>query len=143
MPVKTEETLWSTCKEYNDYEVICMLETKKKFEVIVLFFFFFSSRRRHTRCSRDWSSDVVLFRSLLVGEAAACLGDLHLDEILVEVQVPKASGGFAYQKFNKRGQDWAIVGVAAVRLNRSEERRVGQECGEQGTESHVQGRKDH
>src|SRR5256884_9927874 len=24
----------------------------------VLAFFFFSSRRRHTRCSRDWSSDV-------------------------------------------------------------------------------------
>src|SRR5216684_6100767 len=24
------------------------------------FFFFFSSRRRHTRCSRDWSSDVSL-----------------------------------------------------------------------------------
>src|SRR5205809_7285095 len=23
-------------------------------------FFFFSSRRRHTRCSRDWSSDVAL-----------------------------------------------------------------------------------
>src|SRR2546429_5018294 len=23
-----------------------------------LLFFFFSSRRRHTRCSRDWSSDV-------------------------------------------------------------------------------------
>src|SRR5205809_4241663 len=26
--------------------------------VLLLFFFFFSSRRRHTRCSRDWSSDV-------------------------------------------------------------------------------------
>src|SRR5712675_2253790 len=26
--------------------------------LICLFFFFFSSRRRHTRCSRDWSSDV-------------------------------------------------------------------------------------
>src|SRR2546422_1085536 len=25
---------------------------------VVHFFFFFSSRRRHTRCSRDWSSDV-------------------------------------------------------------------------------------
>src|SRR2546429_9895372 len=25
---------------------------------IINFFFFFSSRRRHTRCSRDWSSDV-------------------------------------------------------------------------------------
>src|SRR5205809_2911555 len=24
----------------------------------LLLFFFFSSRRRHTRCSRDWSSDV-------------------------------------------------------------------------------------
>src|SRR2546422_4509802 len=24
----------------------------------MVFFFFFSSRRRHTRCSRDWSSDV-------------------------------------------------------------------------------------
>src|SRR2546429_9840238 len=26
--------------------------------LIVVCFFFFSSRRRHTRCSRDWSSDV-------------------------------------------------------------------------------------
>src|SRR5256884_7635163 len=25
---------------------------------MLFFFFFFSSRRRHTRCSRDWSSDV-------------------------------------------------------------------------------------
>src|SRR5215813_2507923 len=31
----------------------------------VLFLFFFSSRRRHTRCGRDWSSDV-------------CSSDLHL-----------------------------------------------------------------
>src|SRR3989449_11259672 len=26
--------------------------------MFISFFFFFSSRRRHTRCSRDWSSDV-------------------------------------------------------------------------------------
>src|SRR2546422_8922716 len=26
--------------------------------LFLVFFFFFSSRRRHTRCSRDWSSDV-------------------------------------------------------------------------------------
>src|SRR2546422_6878033 len=26
--------------------------------ILYYFFFFFSSRRRHTRCSRDWSSDV-------------------------------------------------------------------------------------
>src|SRR5687768_17688323 len=28
------------------------------FVFFFFFFFFFSSRRRHTRCSRDWSSDV-------------------------------------------------------------------------------------
>src|SRR2546429_2835500 len=33
------------------------------------FFFFFSSRRRHTRCSRDWSSDV-------------CSSDLHADDFI-------------------------------------------------------------
>src|SRR2546422_5396469 len=27
-------------------------------DAFLVFFFFFSSRRRHTRCSRDWSSDV-------------------------------------------------------------------------------------
>src|SRR6266550_3351602 len=26
--------------------------------MVFILFFFFSSRRRHTRCSRDWSSDV-------------------------------------------------------------------------------------
>src|SRR6266498_4991142 len=26
--------------------------------IVLFFFFFFSSRRRHTRCGRDWSSDV-------------------------------------------------------------------------------------
>src|SRR2546429_2837741 len=36
----------------------------------VYFFFFFSSRRRHTRCSRDWSSDVCssdLLTAILFG----------------------------------------------------------------------------
>src|SRR2546422_7202482 len=27
-------------------------------KIVFFSFFFFSSRRRHTRCSRDWSSDV-------------------------------------------------------------------------------------
>src|SRR5687768_17751588 len=41
------------------------------------FFFFFSSRRRHTRCSRDWSSDV-------------CSSDLSDDAVrsTLEVKVP-------------------------------------------------------
>jgi hypothetical protein len=38
---------------------------------------------------------------------------LRPDEILTGVRVPKAPKG-AYVKFNRRAQDWAIVGVAAV-----------------------------
>ncbi len=36
------------------------------------------------------------------------------DELLTEIRVPKAGGGWSYQKFNRRAFDWAIVGVAAV-----------------------------
>src|SRR2546422_3593532 len=55
--------------------------------MLVLFFFFFSSRRRHTRCSRDWSSDVcssdlkaiyqgclIRFRPIMMTTMAALLG---------------------------------------------------------------------
>jgi carbon-monoxide dehydrogenase medium subunit len=35
------------------------------------------------------------------------------DELLVEVRVPRSAGrGWSYQKFNRRAQDWAIVGAA-------------------------------
>jgi carbon-monoxide dehydrogenase medium subunit len=41
---------------------------------------------------------------------------LQPDEILTEIRVPKTDGaGWSFQKFNRRAQDWAIVGVAAVR----------------------------
>ncbi len=36
------------------------------------------------------------------------------DEMLTEIRVHKAPSGWAFQKFNRRAQDWAIVGVAAV-----------------------------
>jgi aerobic carbon-monoxide dehydrogenase medium subunit len=37
------------------------------------------------------------------------------DEMLIEIRVPKvADAGWSFQKFNRRAQDWAIVGVAAV-----------------------------
>jgi len=39
------------------------------------------------------------------------------DEVLTEIRVPKAAAGWAYLKFNRRAQDWALVGVAAVRSN--------------------------
>ena len=37
-------------------------------------------------------------------------------ELLCEIRVPKVGGaGWSFQKFNRRAQDWAIVGVACVR----------------------------
>lgn len=36
------------------------------------------------------------------------------DELITEIRLPKAGGaGWSFQKFNRRAQDWAIVGVAA------------------------------
>jgi aerobic carbon-monoxide dehydrogenase medium subunit len=43
--------------------------------------------------------------------------DLGPQDLLTEIHVPKVSGGWSYQKFNPRAQDWAIVGVAAVARN--------------------------
>jgi aerobic carbon-monoxide dehydrogenase medium subunit len=40
------------------------------------------------------------------------------DEIITEIRVPSVPGvGWAFEKFNRRAQDWAIVGVAAVLTN--------------------------
>ncbi len=41
--------------------------------------------------------------------------DLADDEMLTEIRVPKMGGAqWSFQKFNRRAQDWAIVGVSAV-----------------------------
>ena len=41
---------------------------------------------------------------------------LHPDEMLTEIRVPKMNGAkWGFEKFNRRAQDWAIVGVAAWR----------------------------
>src|SRR3989449_7297365 len=67
-----------------------------------LSFFFFSSRRRHTRCSRDWSSDV-------------CSSDL-----------PRRNGSaIAFKLASLPMPRCAFYGLFVVR---SEERRVGKEC---------------
>src|SRR5216684_7374210 len=69
--------------------------------MLIAFFFFFSSRRRHTRCSRDWSSDVC--SSDLVGRAldrcarrgapvSASLGR-HANDLMVSFYV-RTPGGF-------------------------------------------------
>src|SRR5436309_856085 len=84
------------------------------------YFFFFSSRRRHTRFSRDWSSDVC--SSDLVGQ----------DRVLViEAARHVAADLIAYPfgllgERRRRGRQRRI-GRGALAEQRSEERRVGKE----------------
>jgi aerobic carbon-monoxide dehydrogenase medium subunit len=42
---------------------------------------------------------------------------LEIDEVLTEIRVPKTTAGWSYLKFHRRSQDWALVGVATVRMN--------------------------
>src|SRR5256884_2118700 len=89
--------------------------------------FFFSSRRRHTRCSRDWSSDV-------------CSSDLVFLKQLDVVQVrefrlswttysPRTAGKHIERL--KRFFNWCAENKwldSSPAKPRSEERRVGKEC---------------
>src|SRR5207245_6639402 len=84
----------------------------------VLFLFFFSSRRRHTRCYRDWSSDV-------------CSSDLD--------PLRRAGGHLACRVRALWSRLWSSLsgsapapppagtGGRAAWQRRSEERRVGKE----------------
>src|SRR5690348_18415196 len=97
------------------------------------FFFFFSSRRRHTRWTGDWSSD-------------ACSSDLHhLNPKIPNYNLQRAQDGNAILQSVPRltlrvglrsvrlklwDEDAArLVTWAEVKRSRSEERRVGKECG--------------
>ena len=53
--------------------------------------------------------------------------DLAPTEMMTEIRVPKTGGaGWNFQKFNRRAQDWAIVGVAAWRNGAALGRRPGE-----------------
>src|SRR5438105_15501979 len=87
------------------------------------FLFFFSSRRRHTRSTRDWSSDVCSSDLLLLGERALLLFEPErVKEGLLDValELEKKQRAFA--------QKQGIKLYGELRLGRSEERRVGREC---------------
>src|SRR2546429_3648621 len=87
-------------------------------------FFFFSSRRRHTRCSRDWSSDVcssdLSASAILTFQTGTPIslvsgGNLEGGTQRPDVICPQVSSGISYH-------------AAASTGERSEERRVGKEC---------------
>src|SRR5207245_4364543 len=94
------------------------------------FLFFFSSRRRHTRCYRDWSSDVCS------SDLAAVLGPLasqdhlkmrHRVAVLVAVHsVESEVGDMVLPAGIEAAADLDMQ--SADGFVRSEERRVGKEC---------------
>src|SRR2546422_3130779 len=88
--------------------VLSILVKMKVNLLLFAVFFFFSSRRRHTRCSRDWSSDV-------------CSSDL----LLLRRQLRERGGRVA-----RFGRALVVLetAIAEGEAPRSEERRVGKEC---------------
>src|SRR5207249_7764586 len=103
--------------------------------------FFFSSRRRHTRSKRDWSSDV-------------CSSDLEDVDVINNPEDPSAGtrkvpfSRVLYIEQDDFREDppkkfFRLSPGREVRLRcaRSEERRVGKECGSRGArESYKDGR---
>jgi carbon-monoxide dehydrogenase medium subunit len=66
-------------------------------------------------------------RVIPAGELFAGFLESSLDptEMITEVRIPKHTGlGWNFQKFNRRAQDWAIVGVSAQRTGNGNEARV-------------------
>src|SRR5690606_39410882 len=92
-------------------------------------FFFFSSRRRHTRFSRDWSSDVCSsdLRQDLPDELAQELG-LARDAIVILGDVTL---GLLPRQLERDREPRERRAQLVRDVARSEERRVGKECGEQ------------
>src|SRR5205809_1617969 len=91
----------------------------------LLYFFFFSSRRRHTRCSRDWSSDVCSSDLLMV------VSTFMLRQPAVNpIRASFATLPFLYSVMlpSIMMEDGASAASTTSPSPRSEERRVGKEC---------------
>src|SRR5256884_3712999 len=88
-------------------------------------FFFFSSRRRHTRCSRDWSSDVC--SSDLLSETGV-LEKYKVEMIGASLRAIKVAEDRLWFKDACRKIGLEVPASALVNNARSEERRVGKEC---------------
>src|SRR6201981_1371592 len=79
--------------------------------VELLSFFFFSSRRRHTRCGRDWSSDVCssdleiqafLLMEDLLAQLQPGLIRQHLAPLRTRLEAMLASGGAKKNEIRNR-----------------------------------------
>src|SRR5690606_41072975 len=92
-------------------------------------FFFFSSRRRHTRFSRDWSSDVC--SSDLIDQrftGTVLVVELRLGDTVVDVDRREGQLAALLELVEPHHARRGLLGDAADRRARSEERRVGKGC---------------
>src|SRR5205814_4246852 len=98
--------------------------------------FFFSSRRRHTRCLSDWSSDVCSSDLEIMEPASAPPATARTSSQTTEpvsapaARVAASSGDGDIS--TERLRDYVGAFVLAGLDPRSEERRVGKECGWRG-----------
>src|SRR5690606_39739695 len=96
-----------------------------------LYYFFFSSRRRHTRFSRDWSSDVCSSDLVAIkGKALAARGFNHVPPLNNRELFRRdrhvcayCGGEFSYFRLTRDH-------ITPLSRGRSEERRVGKEGGD-------------
>src|SRR5690606_40117200 len=106
--------------------ISCLLSS-----VVLATVFFFSSRRRHTRFSRDWSSDVCssdLENGRCCGGAGAYLVE--------QPGIADALGSAKAEIVRETRPD-----IVVTSNTRSEERRVGKECRARWTPNHDKKRK--
>src|SRR5438067_725701 len=105
-----------------------LLRLGAQYHVVLLIFF--SSRRRHTRSKRDWSSDVC--SSDLPRHAPAGRAPRHRRSRLRDGRPDPAAAhadGGGPDGWHRPLHRHARTGGSARRRGRSEERRVGKECG--------------
>src|SRR5690606_39801569 len=88
--------------------------------LVLCIFFFFSSRRRHTRFSRDWSSDVcssdLIYRILPKADVNTRVMNNQPYKQIHQINNQKNEISYIYNILNLKER------------KRSEERRVGKEC---------------
>src|SRR5438105_13033049 len=86
--------------------------------MLLMLCFFFSSRRRHTRSTRDWSSDVCSSDLFTLSQAG----------MVIHWRKTKEPGWKTSAAINGFGALVTGVVLIIVAVTRSEERRVGKEC---------------
>src|SRR3989442_5856593 len=88
------------------------------------YFFFFSSRRRHTRCGRDWSSDVCSSDLCSASADASASRRQAVRRCAASPNVLPPRPRVA----SSRPGATDLSGINHLVGERSEERRVGKEC---------------